>query len=70
MGNEFLVVGEYRLDDQWLLVQGADGKYYSYHPRRKRLVRVEPDERWVLYTDQAIQDDEWYRPKAERETVR
>ena len=69
MGNEFLVVGEYRLDDQWLLVQGADGRYYSYHPRRKRLVRVKLDEQWVLYTDQAIQDDERYPPKTGRETV-
>ena len=70
MDNEFLVVGEYLVDDQWLLVQGADGRYYSYHPRRKRLVRVEPDERWVLYTDQASPDDERYRPQVGRETVR
>ncbi len=49
MSNEYLVVGEYRADDQWLLVQGADGSYYSYHPRRQRLVRVTLDEQWVLY---------------------
>ena len=70
MGNEFLVVGEYRLDDQWLLVQGVDGRYYSYHPRRKRLMRVKPDEQWVLYTDEVSPEDERHRPKVERETVR
>ena len=51
MTNEFSVVGEYKADSQWLLVQGSDGRYYSYHPRRKRLIRVEPDARWVRYTE-------------------
>ncbi len=64
MGNEFIVVGEYREDDQWLLVQGADGHCYSYHPRRKRLVQVTPDEQWVLYTEASIPDSERKRAKA------
>ena len=25
--NEFTVVGEYKTDRQWLLVQGPDGRY-------------------------------------------
>ena len=58
MPNEFIVVGEDKADNQWLLVQGSDGRYYSYHPRRKRLTRVEVDERWVRYTDREIRDDE------------
>jgi hypothetical protein len=51
MPIEFTVVGEDRADSQWLLVKGSDGHYYRYHPRRARLTRVEPDERWVRYRE-------------------
>ena len=67
MPNEFTVVGEYKADSQWLLVVGADGKYYSYHPSRNRLVWVQPDERWVFYADATGPDDERHRPKAPRD---
>ena len=63
MPNEFTVVGEYKADSQWLLVEGTDGKFYSYHPRRKRLVRVQPDERGVFYADATGPDDQRHRPK-------
>ena len=58
MPNEFIVVGEDRADSQWLLVQGSDGRYYSYHPLRRRLKRVEADERWVRYNGHENRDDE------------
>lgn len=68
MPNEFIVVGESKTDSQCLLVEGSDGRYYSYHPRRKRLVPVEADERWVRYADQETREDERYRPgKARRD---
>jgi hypothetical protein len=49
MDNEFVVVGEYKADNRWLLVQGTDGQHYGYHPNRNRLIRVELDERWERY---------------------
>jgi hypothetical protein len=63
MPNEFLVVGESKVDSQCLLVQGSDGRYYSYHPRRRRLTQVEVDERWLRYADHDDTEDERYRPK-------
>ena len=57
MPNEFEVVGESRTDSQCLLVQGSDGRYYSYHPRRRRLVPVEVDERWQRYSDEGTNDN-------------
>lgn len=67
MPNEFTVVGEHKADGQWLLVLGSDGKYYSYHPRRRRLARVDLDEQWVRYADHQIVEDERYRPKKHRD---
>lgn len=64
MPNEFMVVGESKTDSQCLLVQGSDGRYYSYHPRRRRLVPVEVDERWLRYADHEPTEDERSRPKA------
>jgi hypothetical protein len=49
MPNEYMVVGEHRADSQRLLVQGSDGRYYSYHPRRGRMRRVEVDDQWVRH---------------------
>lgn len=51
MPIELIVVGEDETDRQWLLVQGSDGRCYKYHPRRKRLVPVEPDDWWIRNTD-------------------
>jgi hypothetical protein len=68
MPNEFMVVGEDKTDDTCLLVRGTDGRYYSYHPRRKRLRRVEVDERWVRYGDPEIEEDDPPPPETKHGT--
>jgi hypothetical protein len=58
MPIELTVVGEDETDRQWLLVQGSDGRCYKYHPRRRRLVPVEPDDWWVRNSDVQPREDE------------
>ncbi len=57
MQIELTVVGEDDADRQWLLVEGSDGRCYKYHPRRRRLVPVEPDEWWKRNTDQRTREE-------------
>jgi len=48
MTNEFSLVGENREDNTQLLVIGTDGNYYGYDPGHDQLVRVHPDESWII----------------------
>jgi hypothetical protein len=58
MPIELIVVGEDETDRQWLLVQGSDGRCYKYHPRRGKLVPVEPDDWWKRNTDRQRDEGE------------
>lgn len=51
MPYEFTLIGEHTAYDDLLLVLGADGHYYQYHPAREEFSRVEPDESWTLFSD-------------------
>lgn len=57
MNIELTVVGEDDSDHQWLLVKDSDGRCYKYHPRRRRLVPVEPDDWWARNTDHRTEEE-------------
>ncbi len=57
MTIELTVVGEDDSDRQWLLVEGSDGRCYKYHPRRGRLIPVEPDDWWLRNTDHRTEEE-------------
>jgi hypothetical protein len=51
MPYEFTFVGEHSTYDELLLVLGADGHYYEYHPAREEFSRVDPDDSWEIFVD-------------------
>lgn len=63
MPNEFTVVGENREDASELLVLGTDGKYYGYTPASEEFAPVEPDEHWVMASDENEPLDESSDPE-------
>lgn len=57
MPYEFTLVGEHSAYEDRLLVLGADGQYYQYHPAREEFSRVEPDDNWDLFADIDVDEE-------------